>query len=132
QHLLYIAGGLFILSLAYGAYKAWKDFDPTLPAAGSQQNILKGALMILISPGPYVYWSLVTGPVLLKGWRETPLHGLGFLAGFYVTVILSLATIIFVFGTAQKLGPKINRLLLGLSVIALFSFGLYELWQGHS
>jgi hypothetical protein len=24
----------------------------------------------------------------LAGWRETPLHGLGFLAGFYVTMIL--------------------------------------------
>jgi hypothetical protein len=28
------------------------------------------------------------------------------------------------------LGPKINRALLGISAIALFSFGLYQLWLG--
>ena len=31
QRFLYIAGGLFILYLAYGAYKSWKSFDLNLP-----------------------------------------------------------------------------------------------------
>src|SRR5215510_3380748 len=86
QRFLYIAGGLFILYLAYGAYTSWKNFDSNVPPAtsGAQQSILKGALMIMISPGPYVFWSLVTGPILLRGWREMPVYGLGFLAGFYV------------------------------------------------
>src|SRR5512138_1268096 len=75
QKFLYIAGGLFILYLAYGAYRAWKDFDSSLPAeAGTQQSVLKAALMNALSPGPYIFWSLVTGPILLKGWRETPVH----------------------------------------------------------
>ena len=132
QRFLYIAGGLFILYLAYGAYTSWKNFDSNIPptTSGAQQSILKGALMIVISPGPYVYWSLVTGPILLKGWRETPLHGLGFLIGFYVTVILGLTAIILVFGKARELGPKMNRFLVGISAIALFCFGLYQLWLG--
>ncbi|MFT3891764.1 MAG: LysE family transporter [Anaerolineales bacterium] len=69
QKFLYIAGGLFILYLAYGAYKAWKEFDSSLPApeAGTRQSVLKAALMNVLSPGPYIYWSLVTGPILLKG-----------------------------------------------------------------
>ncbi len=29
QRFLYIAGGLFVLYLAYGAYQTWKHFDPT-------------------------------------------------------------------------------------------------------
>ena len=132
QRFLYIAGGLFILYLAYGAYTSWKNFDSNIPptTSGAQQSILKGALMIMISPGPYVYWSLVTGPILLKGWRETPLHGLGFLIGFYVTVILGLTAIILVFGKARELGPRMNRALIGISAIALFCFGLYQLWLG--
>jgi threonine/homoserine/homoserine lactone efflux protein len=132
QRFLYIAGGSFILYLAYGAYKAWRDFNPDTPTpeTGSQQTIFKAALMIMISPGPYIYWSLVTGPILIKGWRETPIHGLGFLAGFYATILLGLTAIILVFGTAKTLGPKLNRVLLGVSVIALFAFGLYQLWLG--
>ncbi len=132
QRFLYIAGGLFVLYLAYGAYTSWKNFDAHLPTTetGTQQSVLKAALMNALSPGPYIYWSLVTGPILLKGWRETPVNGTGFLAGFYVTIVSSLLAIILVFGTATRFGPKVNRALLGISAVALFCFGLYQLWQG--
>jgi len=35
-----------------------------------------------------------------------------------------------VFGTARQFGPKVNRVLLGVSAIALAGFGIYELWLG--
>ena len=132
QRFLYIAGGLFLLYLAYGAYKTWKTFDATIPdmEMGAQQSVLKAALINTLNPNPYIFWSLVTGPILLKGWRETPLRGLGFVAAFYVTMTLSLSTIILVFGFARRLGPKVNRTLLGVSAIALFCFGLIQLWLG--
>lgn len=132
QRFLYIAGGLFVLYLAFGAYRAWKNCDSKQLSAeeGNQKSILKGALMIVISPGPYIYWSLVTGPILLRGWRESPVFGLGFLAGFYATVTLGLITIILLFGKARELGPKVNRALIGISAIALLCFGLYQLWLG--
>lgn len=132
QRFLYFAGGLFVLYLAYGAYQAWKNFDLHKPSAdaGNEKSILKGALMIIISPGPYIYWSLVTGPILLRGWRESPLLGLGFLVGFYVTVTLGLIALILIFGTARELGPKVNRALIGISALALFCFGFYQLWLG--
>jgi threonine/homoserine/homoserine lactone efflux protein len=132
QRVLYIAGGLFILYLAYGTYNSWKNFDSRLPSleTGTQQSILKAALMNGLSPGPYIFWTLVTGPILLKGWRETPVNGIGFLIGFYVTLISSLAALILIFGTAAKLGRKFNRTLLGISAIALTCFGLYQLWLG--
>lgn len=134
QRFLYIGGGLFVLFLAYGAYQAWKNFDlhKLSAKAGNEKSILKGALMIIISPGPYIYWSLVTGPILLSGWRESPLMGLGFLTGFYVTVTLGLITLILIFGKARELGPKVNRALIGISALALFCFGLYQLWLGMS
>jgi threonine/homoserine/homoserine lactone efflux protein len=132
QRFLYIAGGLFILYLAYGAYQSWKNFDTSIPTneSGKQQSILKAALMNLFSPGPYIFWSLVTGPILLRGWRETPNYGIGFLSGFYITIVSSIAAIILAFGAARELGPKVNRALIGVSAIALFCFGLYQLWQG--
>jgi threonine/homoserine/homoserine lactone efflux protein len=132
ERALYIAGGLFILYLAYGAYRSWRGFDGSAAQAEStgQQSVLKAALMNALSPGPYVYWTLVTGPLLLKGWREAPVNGIGFLAGFYVTIVLSLVAVILVFGMASKLGPKVNRIMIGLSAIALFIFGLFQLWKG--
>jgi len=132
QRFLYITGGIFVLYLAYGAYRSWKNFDPDLPPAetGTQQSVIKAAFINLLNPNPYIFWSLVTGPILLAGWRETPAYGLGFMLGFYMTMILGFGAFVIVFGSARQMGPKVNRLLLGVSAIALFGFGLFELWKG--
>jgi threonine/homoserine/homoserine lactone efflux protein len=132
QRGLHIAGGLFILYLAYAAFKSWRNSDVRLQQveSGIQQSVLKAALMNALNPNPYIFWTLVTGPILLAGWRETPINGIGFLAGFYTTMVLCLVLIILVFGTTVRLGPKVNRVLLGLSAVALFCFGIYQLWLG--
>ncbi|HMQ55775.1 MAG TPA: LysE family transporter [Anaerolineae bacterium] len=134
ERFLYLASGLFILYLAYGALKRWQTFDPTAAVAATpnRQTLWQAALMNLISPGPYIFWSLVTGPILLTGWRAAPLNGLGLLGGFYGAMLLSLSGIILVFGTARQLGPRVNRALLGVSALALAGFGLYQLWLGLS
>ncbi len=132
QRGLYIVSGLFILYLAYGIYNLWKTFDEALPQVetGIQQSVLKAALLNTLNPNPYIFWTLVTGPILLAGWRESPAHGIGFLAGFYLTLILGLAVVVVIFGTAQRLGTKLNRTMLGISAIALLCFGLYQLFLG--
>jgi threonine/homoserine/homoserine lactone efflux protein len=132
ERFLYVAGGLFVLYLASGAYRSWKNFDPTIlyMETETRQSILKAALINTLNPNPYIFWSLVTGPILLSGWREKPAYGLGFIVGFYVTMILGFFGIIIVFGSARQLGPKVNRALLGISAIALFGFGLAQLWLG--
>jgi threonine/homoserine/homoserine lactone efflux protein len=132
QRVLYLVGGVFVLYLSYGAFKAWREFHEfqSQPEIPDHQNILKAALTNALSPGAYIYWTLVTGPILIKGWRETPAHGIGFLSGFYVAMIASLAAIIIVFGVASKFGNKFNRALVGISAMALFCFGLYQLWLG--
>jgi threonine/homoserine/homoserine lactone efflux protein len=132
QRFLYIAGGLFVLYLAYNAYRSWRGFDPNVssPETGTQQSVLKAALINMLNPNPYIFWSLVSGPILLAGWRETPTHGVGFLLGFYMTMILGFCATILVFGLARQLGPRLNRALLGASAIALLCFGLVQLWKG--
>ena len=70
------------------------------------------------------------GPILLRGWQESWLHGAGFLGGFYGTLVGGLALLVLVFGMAARLGPRVNRALLGASAFALTGFGLYQLWLG--
>lgn len=132
QRGLYLAGGVFILYLAYGTYKSWKNFNAAIPAteANTQQSILKAALMNTLNPNPYIFWTLVTGPILLNGWRESPMKGIGFVAAFYMTMIAGLAAVVLIFGLAQKLGPKFNHVMLGISAVALFCFGAYQLALG--
>jgi len=134
QRFLYVASGLFVLYLAINAFIGWRNFETASVVAppSSQQSLFRAAIMNVLSPGPYIYWSLVTGPILLVGWREAPANGIGFLIGFYMAMILSLAGTIILFGAARHLGPKVNRAMLGMSVVALACFGFYQLWRGIS
>ena len=132
ERILYVASGLFILYLAYKASMAWRNFNGSYEGGDSsvKQGLIRAVMVNAMSPGPYIYWGLVTGPILLAGWREALVNGLGFLISFYATIILSLSAIIVVFGTARLLGPKVNHTMLGVSAIALIGFGFYQLWIG--
>jgi threonine/homoserine/homoserine lactone efflux protein len=125
-------GGLFLLYLSIGAFKAWRQYRETMESnSGSPRRSLLGATVVnLLNPGPYIGWSLVLGPLLLKGWRETPAHGVALIVGFYATMVLSLAGIIILFAKTRYLGPRVGRALVGLSVVALAGFGCYQLWMG--
>jgi threonine/homoserine/homoserine lactone efflux protein len=132
ERFLYIVGGLFVLYLAYSAYQSWKNFEPKVPQTEctGNQSIFKAALTNVLNPNPYIYWTLVTGPILIKGWREAPINGIGFMAGFYLTMVSSLVGIILVFSLSSRFGPRFRRILLGISALALLCFGLYQLWLG--
>ncbi len=132
--ILQLAGGLFLLYLAFDAYKTFRRYDPAqaLPVSSGQQTLFKAAFVNLLNPNPYLGWSLVMGPLLIKGWRETPLHGIALLAGFYTTLTLALFGTIMLISMARKAGPRLNRLLIGGSSIALVCFGMYEIWSGIS
>jgi threonine/homoserine/homoserine lactone efflux protein len=132
QRALYVAGGLFILFLAFNAFKGWRNFDPAGRGSSQSgsQSLFRAAMMNALSPGPYIFWSLVTGPILLTGWRQAPANGLGLLVGFYLAMVLCLGGIIAVFATTRHLGTRVTRVLLGISAVALFGFGLLQLWRG--
>jgi threonine/homoserine/homoserine lactone efflux protein len=129
---LQFTGGAFLLYLAVGAYNTWRKFDTekTNVIQSSRQTVFKAALVNLLNPSPYIGWSLVMGPLLLKGWRETPVNGIALLIGFYAVLILVTLGIMLLFSSARNLGPRVSRGLVGLSAIALVFFGLYELWLG--
>lgn len=130
--ILQLAGGIFLLYLAYNAYKTWKNSDSAkLPSIHTDRQTLLNAVMVnLLNPNPYLGWSLVLGPLLLKGWHQNPTNGIVLLVGFYVTLVLGMVITILFFAAAGKFGSRINRVLIGISVIALSCFGIYELWSG--
>jgi threonine/homoserine/homoserine lactone efflux protein len=63
QRILYVAGGLFILYLAYGAFRSWRNFNSQFQPVDTaeKQSVLKAALMNALGPGPYItgLWSRV-------------------------------------------------------------------------
>lgn len=132
---LQIAGGFFLLFLAYRAFVTYKNTavtEPTELPPPTNSSIFHAALMNALSPGPYIFWATITGPILLAGWRESAGHGLSFLLGFYGMLIGGFIGFITLFALARKLDPKVSRMLSLVSALALLLFGLYQLWQGGS
>ncbi|MBT3714102.1 MAG: LysE family transporter [Anaerolineae bacterium] len=127
---LYIAGGIFILFLAWSSYKEWKNFNENALQESKEQSIWKAAAMNFLSPGPYIFWSLVSGPIFLQGLAESPSLGISFMLAFYGTMIsLSLALIVILGQASQKHG-RFRRILLLVATIALSIFGAYQLYLG--
>jgi len=122
-------GGIFVLYLAWLALRTWRHFDVARPgsAPSGRQNLARATLVNLLNPGPYLGWSLVMGPLLIKGWREAPSHGIALIAAFYTTMVVTQIGIVMLFATARGLGARINRVLVGVSAAALAAFGVYQL-----
>jgi threonine/homoserine/homoserine lactone efflux protein len=131
QRVLQIVGGLFVLYLALGAYKAWRAFSPDTEAPqDGTQSLLRAAMMNALSPGPYLFWSLVIGPLIITAWRENPANALSIVLAFYIALIGLNLTVVLLFGQAARFGNQVRKAMLGFSVLALAGFGLFQLWQG--
>lgn len=133
---LQIAGGLFLLYLAWGVWQSLRSKpsnDESTIATDTDDgkaNVSKAALMNFLSPSPYLFWATVAGPILIEAWRQAPAFGLAFLVGFYVALIGGLMLFVLVFAGAGRIDAHVNGALGALSAVALFGFGLYQLATG--
>jgi threonine/homoserine/homoserine lactone efflux protein len=132
QNVLYFVGGFFLLFLAYSAFNSFRRYTlnrVNLLDSG-RQSFFKAVGLNLVNPNPYLFWSLVTGPLLLQGWREAPINGMALVLSFYAAIISTSVAVILLFAGISRLFPRVNRILIGVSVVALALFGLYQLWLG--
>jgi len=129
---LQITGGVFILYLAVNAYRAYRTQEiPTeVNTDATHMGLAKAVVTNLLNPNPYIFWSVVAGPILIAAWRESSAYGAGFMLGFYGTLIGGFVLLILVFATAGQLSQRLTRSLSAISALALLAFGLYQLWQG--
>jgi len=129
---LQIGGGLLLLYLAYDSFKSFLNFDKLNNKQKSAGNntLFKAVLINVLNPNPYLGWSLIMGPLLIKGYREASMNGIVLIAGFYITLVLCQIGIIILFGLTRNLGPKVTRITLGAASLGLVVFGIFLLWQG--
>jgi threonine/homoserine/homoserine lactone efflux protein len=127
-----LAGGTFALYLAWRLWTGWrKGADlPKEDTSSSQGSLRRGVIANFLTPGPYLFWALVSGPILLAALHQSFAFGAAFLFGFYGVMILSLLGVALVFSQARRLGPRVVHILLLLSIIILVIFAGVLLKQG--
>jgi threonine/homoserine/homoserine lactone efflux protein len=135
--LLSIAGGLFVLYLAWELLKQWRSGPPAAAAVEGAQPIgwkglWRAAIVNWLNPNPYIFWTLVGGPTLIAALNQSFAYGAAFLAGMYGVFITSMLIIVAVFHFARNLGPRIVRGMLLISIGVLAIFGSLLIQRGLS
>jgi len=121
-------GGAFLLYLAFKAYQAWQTFsDKKEVKVPRSSAFFKGVLVNVLNPNAYIGWSLVMGPMLMKGWGESPVNGIVLLVAFYGSMVIYSCGMVVLFATARNFGPRVTRISILVSAITLAIFGIYQL-----
>ena len=138
--LIQIGGGLFILYLGVGAWRALRPRPSndghgdaaaaSPPLTSSWQLLGKAVGMNILNPTPYIFWGTILGPRLLDAWANAPAQAIALLLGFYGTFVIALSLMIILFGKAGQISPNVNRTLAVFSTVLLFAFGFYQLATG--
>ncbi len=128
---LRLAGGLFIIYLAWGAWQAFRQAGESFAEPDmAQQGLWQAVLMNVLSPGPYLFWGVLLGPLLIALWRDWPASGAALVLGFYVAMVGTCLLLVLLFGLARRSGPRVVRALLGAAALLLLLFGLAQLASG--
>lgn len=127
-----IAGGIFALYLAWRLFGSWRKGAElqTADPERSQGSLSRGVIANFLTPGPYLFWSLLSGPILLTALRQSITFGAAFLLGFYGIFILSLLGMALIFSQARRLGPRVVHIMLLVSIMVLVIFAGLLIWQG--
>ncbi len=133
--ILSLAGGVFVLYLAWGLFKQWRagteiQTEVAVTQPIGWKGLWRAAIVNWLNPNPYLFWTLVGGPTLIAALNQAVWYGVAFLVGMYSVFIGGMLLIALVFHQARRLGPRIVRGLLLLSIGILVILGILLLQRG--
>lgn len=132
-----IVGGLFILYLAYMSIKGIRSGamiggTANEEIANTRPITLLGRTILInwTSPGPYIFWGTVNGPLLSQALSQSIGHAVLFMVGFYGAFLILLAGWIVIFDRLRHIDPRFTRGLLWITVGVLVILGVSLLLSG--
>lgn len=137
ERLLRLVGGLYVLRLAWLSYADYRagaaigaDIASDAIPVSAGQTLRQAILMNLISPGPYIFWSAITGPILRDALNDSILHAVVFLVCFYGVFLGLMAVWVMLFDRLRTVDARVTRWTLLISIFILAGFGLQMIAQG--
>lgn len=129
---LQIGGAVFLLYLAWDAFRSFRHYQNVDggEVPNGWQTLLKATLANILGPGPWLFWSMINGPNLLKAWAISPWWGVAYLVCFYSAFVLTNMVLIMLFATTRQMGDRVRKMLLLISVFVLAGFAIYQGLQG--
>ena len=130
--LIQIGGGALLLAIAWGARDQYQSGaatnlaadTPSRRAHSKRRVLMTGIAMNLLSPGPYLFWGSVNGPLLLRAIDVSAWHALAFLLVFYVTFLSGLGGWVLLFHHVGRARAATLRVVILATILLLLWFGI--------
>jgi threonine/homoserine/homoserine lactone efflux protein len=78
-----VAGGAFIVWVGVQTMRSSQPTTAGESEAPARRDLLRGAVVNLLNPHPWLFWTTVGAPLLIGVWAEEPWRAVVFLAVFY-------------------------------------------------
>ncbi|MEW9530294.1 LysE family translocator [Microbispora sp. NPDC049125] len=131
---LSVAGGLYVIHLGASTVREARTAEPPRPGAAapsSTREVLRGVVVNLLNPHPWLFWIAVGSPVFVAAWGRAPGSALAFTGGFYLVLVGSKVVLAWAVGAGRhRLTPRGYRLLLGGSGVLLAGAGAVLMLRG--
>jgi threonine/homoserine/homoserine lactone efflux protein len=123
--LLGLFGGTFVIYLGIEGIKAAGHANLEQPVPVKQsQDFLRGALVNILSPHPWLFWLGIGAPTLNKAYQMGAIHAAGFLLGFFSLLIGMKITLAFLISSGKRfLTAKTYKAALYFSSALMFLAG---------
>lgn len=121
-----VAGGLALVAMGTWEIARAGANSKRREQAGSSGDMLKGAIVNVVNPHPWIFWIGVGAPTLVTSWRDAPGRALAFLVGFYALIVgakIAIAAIVSAGG--KRLSDRARYLMLVAGGALLIAFGLF-------
>lgn len=127
-------GGCVVIYLGVGTLRSpLHDRESDQEASGSSLDLWRGAVVNLLNPHPWIFWTTVQGPMLIRGWRRDPVTAVVFVIVFYMAIVGSKIAIAWLVARGRHaLTDRWYRgLLMGCGTL-LIGMGLWLVFQAIS
>ncbi len=134
--LLQVAGGIYVLVLAVQTWRSLQAGARIQAEAALQIPVSSGRTLLqatginFLSPGPYIFWGIITGPILRTALNNSVWEALAFVLAFYGAFLGLMVVWVLVFDRLRRVDERVTRGALRLSVIVLALLGVSLVVQG--
>lgn len=132
-----IFGGCFLLWIAWNTFKQWRaeananaTAAPLAASMTSRQVLTTAMTMNALSPGPYLFWGIINGPLLVRALSQSVWHGVAMLIGFYGFFLGGMLLLMVVFHRMGGMPPRTMRRVLLFAIVLLVFFGGRFIFEG--
>ena len=127
---LSVMGGFLVISMGVGDLRS--RGTEVAEARPEAHPLRRGIMVNVLSPYPYLFWLGVGGPMIFKGWGQSPAAALAFLGSFYLLLVGSKALLACVVGRLTVLRSRAYQAILRTLALLLCLFGLCLVYEGFT